>query len=187
MHSIRFPGAAYTGADLPNSVYGYSSATISVRAAGKIATVLLFGTSKSRPLAVNSYDGGKWYGWDQYVTKDDLGVFLTASGKKAAVYNSKVELTSLKLYAGHTYLVLGKTGVDAGDVALISASMTVPGSAYGSAFSFGEARTIGTSGGGCMTALIASLTKDYTITLYGHGYTNKEYNYEGSLIAIRLK
>lgn len=88
LHAVRFPGTGYTGTDLPDSSYMYSSATISVRATGKIATVLLFGISKSRPLAVNSCENGKWKGWDQYVTKDDLGVtqynavdYISLSGK----------------------------------------------------------------------------------------------------------
>ena len=72
MHTVRFPGDGYTGTDLPNSSYMYSSATISVRSTGKIATVLLFGISKNCPLAVNSCENGKWKGWDQYVTKNDL-------------------------------------------------------------------------------------------------------------------
>ena len=72
MHTVRFPGDGYTGADTPNSYYRYSSATIIVRSKGKIVTVLLYGISTKAPLAVNSYDGGKWNGWDQYVTKDDL-------------------------------------------------------------------------------------------------------------------
>lgn len=72
LHAVRFPGTGYTGTDLPNSSYMYSSATISVRSTGKIATVLLFGISKNCPLAVNSCEDGKWKGWDQYVTKDDL-------------------------------------------------------------------------------------------------------------------
>lgn len=78
LHAVRFPGTGYTGTDLPNSSYMYSSATISVRATGKIATVLLFGISKSCPLAVNSCENGKWKGWDQYVTKDDLPNIFTA-------------------------------------------------------------------------------------------------------------
>ena len=72
MHTVRFPGDSYTGADIPNSYYIYSCATIIVRSKGKIVTVLLYGISTKAPLAVNSYDGGKWKGWDQYVTKDDL-------------------------------------------------------------------------------------------------------------------
>ena len=76
MHTVRFPGDGYTGADTPNSYYRYSSATIIVRSKGKIVTVLLYGISTKAPLAVNSYDGGKWNGWDQYVTKDDLATKL---------------------------------------------------------------------------------------------------------------
>ena len=72
MHTVRFPGDSYTGADTPNSYYRYSGATIIVRSKGKVVTVLLYGISTKAPLAVNSYDGGKWKGWDQYVTKDDL-------------------------------------------------------------------------------------------------------------------
>lgn len=76
MHTVRFPGDGYTGADIPNSYYRYSCATIIVRSKGKIVTVLLYGISTKAPLAVNSYDGGKWNGWDQYVTKDDLATKL---------------------------------------------------------------------------------------------------------------
>ena len=78
MHTVRFPGDSYTGADIPNSYYRYSCATIIVRSKGKIVTVLLYGISTKAPLAVNSYDGGKWNGWDQYVTKNDL--LISASG-----------------------------------------------------------------------------------------------------------
>lgn len=73
MHTVRFPGDGYTGADTPNSYYRYSSATIIVRSKGKIVTVLLYGISTKVPLAVNSYESESgWRGWDQYVTKDDL-------------------------------------------------------------------------------------------------------------------
>lgn len=80
MHTVRFPGDGYTGADTPNSYYRYSSATIIVRSKGKIVTVLLYGISTKAPLAVNSYDGGKWNGWDQYVTKNDLNTVLMYRG-----------------------------------------------------------------------------------------------------------
>lgn len=85
-------------------------------------------------------------------TKDDLGVFLTASGTKAAVFKNYVEITNLKLYAGHTYLVLGKTGSSA-SISLISARIVSPTSEYGSAFNFLESRTTGSNGGGFSTYL----------------------------------
>lgn len=119
-------------------------------------------------------------------TKDDLGVFLTTSGTKAAVFKGYVEITNLKLYAGHTYLVLGKTGSSI-NVSLISARIASPSSEYGSAFNFLESRTTGSNGGGCVTAAIITLTKDYTVTLQGYGYDNATYDYSGSLMAIQLK
>lgn len=82
LHAVRFPGIGYTGTDLPKSSYVYSSATISVRSTGKIATVLLFGISKNCPLAVNSCEDGKWKGWDQYVTKNDLPIIGKFTNKK---------------------------------------------------------------------------------------------------------
>ena len=79
MHTVRFPGDSYTGADTPNSYYRYSSATIIVRSKGRIVTVLLYGISTKAPLAVNSYESGSgWHGWDQYVTNDDLRVSINA-------------------------------------------------------------------------------------------------------------
>ena len=109
MHTVRFPGDGYTGTDLPNSSYAYSGATIIVRAAGKIATVLLFGISKNRPLAVNSCENAKWNGWDQYVTKDDLdkkvssrialdwtnkptGLLITVDGQKRLIPSSVMQI-----------------------------------------------------------------------------------------------
>lgn len=81
MHTVRFSGDSYTGADTPNSYYRYSSATIIVRSKGRIVTVLLYGISTKAPLAVNSYESGSgWYGWDQYVTKDDLLISISGTG-----------------------------------------------------------------------------------------------------------
>ena len=82
LHAVQFTGTGYTGTDLPKSSYMYSSATISVRSTGKIATVLLFGISKNCPLAVNSCEDGKWKGWDQYVTKNDLPIIGKFTNKK---------------------------------------------------------------------------------------------------------
>lgn len=186
LYSVSLSGSSYTGNDLPNTAYVYSSALIDVRVKGKSVTVMLFGISTKQPLAVNSKDSGAWLGWQQYVTKDDLGVFLTASGTKAAVFRNYIEITNLKLYAGHTYLVLGKTGSST-SISLISARIVSPTSEYGSAFNFLESRTIGSSGGGCVTAAIITLTKDYTVPLQGYGYDNATYDYNGSLMAIQLK
>lgn len=131
-------------------------------------------------------DQKKWLNPVVYATKDDLGVFLTASGTKAAVFKDYVEITNLKLYAGHTYLVLGKTGSSI-SVSLISAGVVSPSPEYGSAFNLLESRATGSNGGGCVTAAIITLTKDYTVPLQGYGYDNATYDYSGFLMAIQLK
>ena len=109
-----------------------------------------------------------------------------ASGTKAAVFEDYIKITNLKLYAGHTYLVLGKTESSI-SVSLISARVVSPSPEYGSAFDFLESRTTGSNGGGCVTAAIMTLTKDYTVSLQGYGYDNATYNYSGFLMAIQLK
>lgn len=185
LHAVRFPGTGYTGTDLPNSSYMYSSATISVRSTGKIATVLLFGISKSCPLAVNSCENGKWKGWDQYVTKDDLGIYFTAAGSKAAVYKQNVISVSIQLKAGYTYFLVGKNGVTISNDGLMSATFDVLSDA-GSIFHFGNSRTTMSNGGGCVTAMIIKTVKDCTVNLIGYGYVNETYNYEGRIIAIQL-
>ena len=110
MHTVRFPGDGYTGADTPNSYYRYSSATIIVRSKGKIVTVLLYGISTKAPLAVNSYDGGKWNGWDQYVTKDDIPTRYGGTGIEIPVGKScKISITKDGLFAALLF-VQGTTG-----------------------------------------------------------------------------
>nr|DAK90795.1 MAG TPA: hypothetical protein [Caudoviricetes sp.] len=139
-----------------------------------------------KSISVNAQVKGTWGSEKKLATKDDLGVFLTASGTKASVFNGYVEITNLKLYAGHTYLILGKTGSSI-SVSLISARIVSPSSEYGSAFNFLESRTTGSNGGGCVTAAIITLAKDYTVPLQGYGYDNATYDYQGFLMAIQLK
>lgn len=145
-----------------------------------------FSINQDGQYKVNHVSDNKWGKVAVLATKDDLGVFLTASGTKAAVFKGYVEITNLKLYAGHTYLVLGKTGSSI-SVSLISARVVSPSSEYGSAFNFLESRTTGSNGGGCVTAAIITLTKDYTVPLQGYGYDNATYDYSGFLMAIQLK
>lgn len=145
-----------------------------------------FAINQDGQYKVNHVLDNKWGKVAVLATKDDLGVFLTASGTKAAVFKDYVEITNLKLYAGHTYLVLGKTGSSI-SVSLISARVVSPSSEYGSAFNFLESRTTGSNGGGCVTAAIITLTKDYTVPLQGYGYDNATYDYSGFLMAIQLK
>lgn len=43
-----------------------------------------------------------------YVSKDDLGIYFTADGSKAAVYKQNVISVSIQLKAGYTYFLVGK-------------------------------------------------------------------------------
>jgi len=131
-------------------------------------------------------NGDAWQNGKISASKDDLGVFLTASGTKAAVFKDYVEITKLKLYAGHTYLILGKSE-SSRTVSLIAARIILPSSDYGSSFSLGMSRSTGANGGGCVTAAIITLTKDYAVPLQGYGYDNATYDYQGFLMAIQLK
>lgn len=124
LHAVRFPGTGYTGTDLPNSSYMYSSATISVRSTGKIATVLLFGISKNCPLAVNSCEDGKWKGWDQYVTKNDFVIKTYTIAGKAVNAETTADFEPNIALSGYTPLGIVGTRLNAyGSVTLVYADL----------------------------------------------------------------
>lgn len=124
MHTVRFPGDGYTGADTPNSHYRYSSATIIVRSKGKIVTVLLYGISTKAPLAVNSYDGGKWNGWDQYVTKNDFVIKTYTIAGKAVNAETIADFEPNIALSGYTPLGIVGTRLNAyGSVTLVYADL----------------------------------------------------------------
>lgn len=120
-----------------------------------------------------------------YVSKDDLGIYFTAAGSKAAVYKQNVISVSIQLKAGYTYFLVGKNGVTISNDGLMSATFDVLSDA-GSIFHFGNSRTTMSNGGGCVTAMIIKTVKDCTVNLIGYGYVNETYNYEGRIIAIQL-
>ena len=124
MHTVRFPGDGYTGADTPNSYYRYSSATIIVRSKGIIVTVLLYGISTKAPLAVNSYDGGKWNGWDQYVTKNDFVIKTYTIAGKAVNAETIADFEPNIALSGYTPLGIVGTRLNAyGSVTLVYADL----------------------------------------------------------------
>lgn len=123
---------------------------------------------------------------DSQTLANNLGVFLAASGTKAAVFKDYVEITSLKLYAGHTYLILGKAEGSM-TVSLISARIVLPSSDYGTSYSLGMSRSTGSNGGGCISAAIITSKNNCTVSLQGYGYDDATYDYQGFLMAIQLK
>lgn len=102
----------------------YSSATISVRSTGKIATVLLFGISKNCPLAVNSCEDGKWKGWDQYVTKNDFVIKTYTIAGKAVNAETIADFEPNIALSGYTPLGIVGTRLNAyGSVTLVYADL----------------------------------------------------------------
>ena len=145
-------------------------------------TVVPYASSK---IYTNTKYNNTWVGWAESATKDDLGIYFTAAGSKAAVYKQNVISVSIQLKAGHTYFLVGKNGVTISNDGLMSATFDVLSDA-GSIFHFGNSRTTMSNGGGCVTAMIIKTVKDCTVNLIGYGYVNETYNYEGRIIAIQL-
>ena len=145
-------------------------------------TVVPYASSK---IYTNTKYNNTWVGWAESATKDDLGIYFTAAGSKAAVYKQNVISVSIQLKAGYTYFLVGKNGVTISNDGLMSATFDVLSDA-GSIFHFGNSRTTMSNGGGCVTAMIIKTVKDCTVNLIGYGYVNETYNYEGRIIAIQL-
>ena len=145
-------------------------------------TVVPYASSK---IYTNTKYNNTWVGWAESATKDDLGIYFTAAGSKAAVYKQNVISVSIQLKAGYTYFLVGKNGVSISNDGPMSATFDVLSDA-GSIFHLGNSRTTMSNGGGCVTAMIIKTVKDCTVNLIGYGYVNETYNYEGRIIAIQL-
>lgn len=121
------------------------------------------------------------------VSKSALGKFLTVSGSAQAKEGSYVIVTSIKLPAGHTYLVIGSNQASKNLTSIISSQLAGFNSeAEIYSFYLGDSRTTGTSGGGCLCAAIVSTKAECTISLQGYGYSSGTYDYIGKLFAIQL-
>ena len=119
--------------------------------------------------------------------KSELGKFLTVSGSTPAKEGSYVNVTSIKLPAGHTYLVIGYNQVSNNLTSIMSSQLTGFNSAAETySFYLGDSRTIGNSGGGCLCAAIVSTKAECTISLRGYGYSSETYDYIGKLFALQL-
>ena len=121
------------------------------------------------------------------VSKSALGKFLTVSGSAQAKEGSYVIVTSIKLPAGHTYLVIGSNQASKNLTSIISSQLAGFNSeAEIYSFYLGDSRTTGTSGGGCLCAAIVSTKAECTISLQGYGYSSGTYDYIGKLFAVQL-
>lgn len=81
VYNYNLSGASYTGDDLPHINYGYSPATVFVRANGAARVVVLWGIKHdtAKAICINYFASGDgtWSGWFTLSTKDDLVNFAT--------------------------------------------------------------------------------------------------------------
>ena len=153
---------------------------------GNIDGISIQATKDGKFYASGKFDG-TWNSSVGLATKDDLGKFLTASGSTPAKEGSYINVTSIKLPAGHTYLIIGCNQVSNKLTSIMSAQLTGFNSAVVTdSFYLGDSRTTGNSGGGCLCAAIVSTKAECTISLRGYGYGSETYDYIGKLFAVQL-
>lgn len=112
------------------------------------------------------------------------GTYIYKSGDVAAVHGQNVNIATIELTAGRTYLVLAETESSA-SVSMTSVTIqTISGTA--DRYGLGTARTTGNGGGGCAVWVIAKCKTDATLAVQGYGFDDADYNYRGHIVAIRL-
>lgn len=100
------------------------------------------------------------------------------------MHRQNVNIATIDLTAGHTYLVLAESDASA-SVSMTSVTIqTISGTA--DRYGLGTARTTGSSGGGCAVWVIANCKTDATLAVQGYGFDDADYNYRGHIVAIRL-
>lgn len=93
-YAVHLSGASYTGADLPEGNYKYSSAIIYVRKKSDVISIMLLGTTTSPPQFAHC-DAGTWGEWSTH--------FLSLSGGilKGNLDLKKVDNGSATIYKNH--------------------------------------------------------------------------------------
>ena len=112
------------------------------------------------------------------------GTYIFKSGNVAAVYKQNVNIATIDLTAGHTYLVLA--GADASASVSMTSVIIQPISGTIDRYGLSASRTTGSSGGGCVTWAIVKCQTDGTLAVQGYGFDDAVYNYRGHIVAIRL-
>lgn len=81
VYNYNLAGASYTGDDVPHVNYGYSPATVFVRANGAARVVVLWGIKHdtAKAVQINYFASGDnaWSGWNKVATLDDLNSALS--------------------------------------------------------------------------------------------------------------
>ena len=111
---------------------------------------------------------------------------IQSSGSAPAIKGNTCTITTIKIKAGHRYIILGKAATSAGNSSIMSCKIQVDS---GTAKTTGgsDTRTTMESGGGCVNWMYAEPQTDSVIALRGYGYANIEYNYEGILLGLQLR
>lgn len=111
---------------------------------------------------------------------------IQSSGSTPAIKGNTCTITTIKIKAGHRYIILGKAATNAGNSSIMSCKIQVD-SGIAKTTGGSDTRTTMESGGGCVNWMYAEPQTDSVIALRGYGYANIEYNYEGILLGLQLK
>lgn len=111
---------------------------------------------------------------------------IQSSGSAPAIKGNTCTITTIKIKAGHRYIILGKAATNAGNSSIMSCIIQVD-SGIAKTTGGSDTRTTMESGGGCVNWMYAEPQTDSVIALRGYGYANIEYNYEGILLGLQLR
>ena len=111
---------------------------------------------------------------------------IQSSGSAPAIKGNTCTITTIKIKAGHRYIILGKAATNAGNSSIMSCKIQVD-SGIAKTTGGSDTRTTMESGGGCVNWMYAEPQTDSVIALRGYGYANIEYNYEGILLGLQLR
>ena len=104
----------------------------------------------------------------------------------SAVKGSACTISTIKIKAGHRYIIFGKTGTTV-DTPSIMSCVIRRDSGTAKTIGGSDTRTTMESGGGCINWMYAEPQTDSVISLRGYGYADLDYKYEGILLAIQLR
>lgn len=111
---------------------------------------------------------------------------IQSSGSAPAIKGNTCTIATIKIKAGHRYIILGKAATNAGNSSIMSCKIQVD-SGIAKTTGGSDTRTTMESGGGCVNWMYAEPQTDSVIALRGYGYANIEYNYEGILLGLQLR
>lgn len=132
------------------------------------------------------------YAMQQAITKNQNDItqlnseIIQSSGSAPAIKGNTCTITTIKIKAGHRYIILGKAATNAGNSSIMSCIIQVD-SGIAKTTGGSDTRTTMEAGGGCVNWMYAEPQTDSVIALRGYGYANIEYNYEGILLGLQLR